>query len=132
MVGVKLQLKGAVGFAKPGMPADGEILVSGGNWPNGSRSMSSTPRRARRCRRGRARRSPIRVADLTKRYGDLEAVRGISFDIREGEIFGLIGPDGAGKTSTFQILAGVMEATPAEPPRSSAGPPARRARRPAT
>src|SRR4029077_15173207 len=53
----------------------------------------------------------IRVADLTKRYGSLEAVRGISFAIPRGEIFGLIGPDGAGKTSTFQILAGVMEAT---------------------
>ena len=33
VVGVKLQLKGAVGFAKPGMPADGEILVDGGQWP---------------------------------------------------------------------------------------------------
>ena len=53
----------------------------------------------------------IRVADLTKRYGSLEAVRGISFAIPRGEIFGLIGPDGAGKTTTFQILAGVMEAT---------------------
>jgi len=38
VVGVKLQLKGAIGFAKPGMPADGEILVSGGNWPNGRKS----------------------------------------------------------------------------------------------
>jgi len=38
VVGVKLQLKGAIGFAKPGMPADGEILVSGGNWPSGSKS----------------------------------------------------------------------------------------------
>ncbi len=37
VVGVKLQLKGAVGFAKPGMPADGEILVSGGPWPKSSR-----------------------------------------------------------------------------------------------
>jgi HlyD family secretion protein len=35
VVGVKLQLKGAVGFAKPGMPADGEILVSGDTWPKG-------------------------------------------------------------------------------------------------
>ena len=33
VVGVKLQLKGATGFAKPGMPADGEILVSGDTWP---------------------------------------------------------------------------------------------------
>src|SRR5262249_52350778 len=53
----------------------------------------------------------IRIKDLRKRYGAQEAVRGISFDVGEGEIFGLIGPDGAGKTSTFQILAGVMEAT---------------------
>ena len=53
----------------------------------------------------------IRVKDLRKRYGAVEAVRGITFDVQRGEIFGLIGPDGAGKTSTFQILAGVMEAT---------------------
>ncbi|HET9490189.1 MAG TPA: ATP-binding cassette domain-containing protein [Methylomirabilota bacterium] len=51
----------------------------------------------------------IRARELSKRYGVLEAVRGVSFDVDEGEIFGLIGPDGAGKTSTFQILAGVME-----------------------
>ena len=53
----------------------------------------------------------IRIHNLSKRYGSLEAVRGISFEVGQGEIFGLIGPDGAGKTSTFQILAGVMEAT---------------------
>ena len=52
----------------------------------------------------------IDVRGLTKRYGKLEAVRGITFDVNHGEMFGLIGPDGAGKTSTFQILAGVMEA----------------------
>jgi ABC-2 type transport system ATP-binding protein len=53
----------------------------------------------------------IRVGDLAKHYGTVEAVRGISFEIAPGEIFGLIGPDGAGKTTTFQILAGVMEAS---------------------
>src|SRR5947207_6088683 len=53
----------------------------------------------------------IRIRSLTKRYGDVEAIRGIDVDVRAGEIFGLIGPDGAGKTSTFQILGGVMEAT---------------------
>ncbi|WP_439566647.1 ATP-binding cassette domain-containing protein, partial [Gloeocapsopsis crepidinum] len=46
-----------------------------------------------------------------KRYGKLVAVRGIDFTVRQGEIFGLIGPDGAGKTTTFHILAGVMEAS---------------------
>ncbi len=51
------------------------------------------------------------MQDLRKNYGTLEAVRGISFQVDRGEIFGLIGADGAGKTTTFQILAGVMEAT---------------------
>src|SRR5260221_8086478 len=55
--------------------------------------------------------SAVRVVRLAKKYGDTEAVGGIDLDIRRGEIFGLIGPDGAGKTTTFQILAGVMEAT---------------------
>ncbi|NJO40856.1 MAG: ABC transporter ATP-binding protein [Cyanobacteria bacterium CRU_2_1] len=53
----------------------------------------------------------IQVEGLHKRYGKLSAVRGIDFTVQRGEIFGLIGPDGAGKTTTFQILAGVMEAS---------------------
>ena len=55
--------------------------------------------------------SAIEARGLTKHYGEVEAVRGISFEVHPREIFGLIGPDGAGKTTTFQILAGVMEAT---------------------
>jgi ABC-2 type transport system ATP-binding protein len=53
----------------------------------------------------------IRVEGLEKHYGKFVAVRGIDFTVRQGEIFGLIGPDGAGKTTTFHILAGVMEAS---------------------
>ena len=56
----------------------------------------------------------ISIRGLRKSYGAIEAVRGIDLDIQEGEIFGLIGPDGAGKTSTFQILGGVMPATAGE------------------
>src|SRR5690348_14749057 len=56
----------------------------------------------------------ISVVGLKKRYGSLEAVRGVDLEVRHGEIFGLIGPDGAGKTSTFQILGGVMPATSGE------------------
>jgi len=53
----------------------------------------------------------ITVRGLVKRYGQVEALRGVDLDVRQGEIFGLSGPDGAGKTSMFQILGGVMEAT---------------------
>ncbi|MEW6130225.1 MAG: ATP-binding cassette domain-containing protein [Acidobacteriota bacterium] len=56
----------------------------------------------------------IRIRGLRKNYGAIAAVRGIDLDIREGEIFGLIGPDGAGKTSVFQVLGGVMAATAGE------------------
>ncbi|HEX8117698.1 MAG TPA: ATP-binding cassette domain-containing protein [Pyrinomonadaceae bacterium] len=53
----------------------------------------------------------IDVRDLRKSYGALEAVKGVSLQIKVGEIYGLIGPDGAGKTSVFQILGGVMPQT---------------------
>ena len=53
----------------------------------------------------------VRVRGLTKRYGDVAAVRGIDFEVRRGEIFGLIGPDGAGKTTAFNVLAGILEPT---------------------
>ena len=52
----------------------------------------------------------IRVENLTKRYGDVEAVRGVSFSVNEGEVFGLLGPNGAGKTSTIEILEGLRNA----------------------
>lgn len=53
----------------------------------------------------------IYARGLTKHYGLVEAIKGIDLSIHQGEIFGLIGPDGAGKTSTFHILGGVMEPT---------------------
>jgi ABC-2 type transport system ATP-binding protein len=53
----------------------------------------------------------IQVEGLEKRYGKLVAVKGIDLAVKQGELFGLIGPDGAGKTTTFHILGGVMEAS---------------------
>jgi ABC-2 type transport system ATP-binding protein len=49
----------------------------------------------------------IEVDNLTKRYGDVQALRGVSFAVQEGEVFGLLGPNGAGKTSTVEILEGL-------------------------
>ena len=50
----------------------------------------------------------IVVAALEKHFGPVRAVDGLSFDVHAGEIFGLVGPDGAGKTTTMRILAGVL------------------------
>jgi ABC-2 type transport system ATP-binding protein len=52
----------------------------------------------------------LQVENLIKRYGDVEAVRGISFEVAESEVFGLLGPNGAGKTSTIEILEGLRDA----------------------
>jgi ABC-2 type transport system ATP-binding protein len=55
--------------------------------------------------------SPTILVSLLKKYfGEVRAVDGLSFEVRAGEIFGLVGPDGAGKTTTLRMLAGVMGA----------------------
>ncbi len=50
----------------------------------------------------------IQIENLTKKFGDTIAVNKLSLDIRHGEIFGLVGPDGAGKTTTIRMLAAIM------------------------
>ena len=50
----------------------------------------------------------IEVYELTKRYGRLTALDGVSFKVSQGELFGLIGPDGAGKTTLFRLLATLL------------------------
>jgi len=51
----------------------------------------------------------VRVQGLTRRFGTNTAVDGLSFDVARGELFGLVGPDGAGKTTTLRMLAGVLK-----------------------
>jgi len=53
----------------------------------------------------------IDVKGLTKSYGSIEALKSVSFSVEEGEIFGLIGPDGAGKTSLMRILTTLLYPT---------------------
>jgi ABC-2 type transport system ATP-binding protein len=50
----------------------------------------------------------LRATDLTKRYGDIVAVDGLSLDVRRGEILGFLGPNGAGKTTTLRMLCGLL------------------------
>jgi ABC-2 type transport system ATP-binding protein len=53
----------------------------------------------------------IEVSSLRKRYGRFEAVRGISFSARAGEVLGFLGPNGAGKTTTMRMIAGLIQPT---------------------
>src|SRR5947199_10609164 len=48
----------------------------------------------------------LEVRDLRRSYGEVEAVRGVSFEVARGEVFCLLGPNGAGKTTTVEILEG--------------------------
>lgn len=53
----------------------------------------------------------IEVINMTKRFGSIEAVKGISFHIEQGEIVGFLGPNGAGKTTTIRMLSGIIGST---------------------
>jgi ABC-2 type transport system ATP-binding protein len=53
----------------------------------------------------------VLVADLVKRYGEIEAVRGIGFEVQPGETFGFLGPNGAGKSTTIKILCTLADPT---------------------
>lgn len=58
--------------------------------------------------------SVIKVRDLYKRFNHIEAVAGVTFNVREGEIFGFLGPNGAGKTTTMKILCTLLKPTSGE------------------
>ena len=58
--------------------------------------------------------APISVRGLRKTYGQLEAVKGLDFEVDAGEVFGLLGPNGAGKTTTVEILEGLRPRTGGE------------------
>ena len=51
---------------------------------------------------------PVVVKDVHKAYGQVKALSGLSFDVKPGELFGFIGPDGAGKTTLFRILTTLL------------------------
>ncbi|WDI42874.1 ABC transporter ATP-binding protein [Bremerella sp. P1] len=53
----------------------------------------------------------IKTVDLTKKYGDFFAIKGIELDLDQGDVFGFIGPNGAGKTTTMRIIATLLNPT---------------------
>ena len=52
----------------------------------------------------------IEIIDLVKRYGDVEALAGVRFDVAPGEVVGYLGPNGAGNSTTVKILTGLVPA----------------------
>ena len=56
----------------------------------------------------------VRVSGLRKTFGDLVAVEGLDLEIRRGEVFGLLGPNGSGKTTTIRMLCGLLEPSAGE------------------
>jgi ABC-2 type transport system ATP-binding protein len=58
--------------------------------------------------------SPLRVTELTKRYGEERAINDVTFSARSGEVLGIIGPNGAGKTTLLETLVGLLPAETGE------------------
>ena len=70
----------------------------------------------------------LEIRGLVKRYGAVEALKGIDLTVSKGSIYGFIGPNGAGKTTTIRIVAGLVRpsagsVTPTIPSRRSRSPP---------
>src|ERR671912_533265 len=54
---------------------------------------------------------PVEVRDLSKRFGSVEAVKNLSFDVQAGRVTGFLGPNGAGKSTTLRALLGLIHPT---------------------
>jgi branched-chain amino acid transport system ATP-binding protein len=51
----------------------------------------------------------LEVRDITKKFGEIRALNGVSFDVNKGEVLGIIGPNGAGKTTLFSVISGFIK-----------------------
>ena len=93
---VKVGLDNRDGLFKPGMPAEARFRVAA---PAG---------KAARDERGQLPKPWSRLEGMTRRYGKVVAAEEVTFEVRRGEMFGLIGPDGAGKTTTLRVVLGLL------------------------
>ena len=78
--------------------------------PEGAQAHPPDPTEPRQAPRppGRPEQSVIRVQNLSRKFGDFSAVTDISFEVQRGEVFGLLGANGAGKSTTFRMLCGLL------------------------
>src|SRR5690606_40446350 len=78
----------------------------------GDRSSGSSPRTIWRKRMTSDRKAPaVSVRGLRKSFGQVEAVKGVDFEVAPGEVFGFLGPNGAGKTTTISMLCTLVTPT---------------------
>jgi ABC-2 type transport system ATP-binding protein len=98
------ELKSASGATEAQTQPAGHLSVPDADTRGSFSSSSSRP--------GAAAEEPVIFADqLTRRFGDFVAVDAVSFSVRRGEVFGLLGANGAGKSTTFRMLCGLLPAS---------------------
>jgi len=105
--------KGAL-HTQPAEPSfeDAFIAALKGDQPSDRTPMTGVSRRAAIATPENS--AVIEVRDLQRRFGDFYAVKGVSFSVRRGEVFGLLGANGAGKSTTFRMLCGLLPVSAGE------------------
>ena len=105
---VRINVDNKEGILKQGMPVEAEIAEQSAVESRQLRVLGRSLQFAVQSTVAVRYETAIQFENVVKRYGKVDALRGVSFNVEKGEMFGLIGPDGAGKTTSIRAICGLL------------------------